>query len=176
LYRGQVAGERPQAAGAGRDPGRVRNARPDLRSDQAQRAVDGPPEGARPRRGRRDPQPRLQGADLRHLPLLAGLHAGRAHQRDLARQRLGGDRQVHERPRPDLGPEGRAHLGGDPAILYQRGEGGVEVRVRPSIAVDGSFGLCYWTDVPRTVVYLHVCSFASPLLWHTARCAICTTP
>lgn len=47
--------------------------------------------------------PRLQGADLRRVPLPASSHAGGPDQRYAAPRDPGDDQQVHDRPHPHPG-------------------------------------------------------------------------
>lgn len=86
-----------------RSAGGFRNARTCLRHDQPSSPSHAEHQDAGDRRGRRDAEPGLQGAAVRHLPLPASKHAGGAAVGDDAEGGAGHDEQVHERAGEDSG-------------------------------------------------------------------------
>mmetsp|Transcript_76602 Transcript_76602/g.232196 ORF Transcript_76602/g.232196 Transcript_76602/m.232196 type:complete len:312 (-) Transcript_76602:193-1128(-) len=119
--RGRAQAPRGAAAGRGHPRPRLR---PHLQAE---------PAGAgrrhlRAGRGRRDAVPRLQGPDLRHLQDDAAEHPGLPLLGHHASRDPGPHDEVHAQRRADPGEEGRADVGGHPAVLRGHREGGVEAR------------------------------------------------
>mmetsp|Transcript_30311 Transcript_30311/g.67943 ORF Transcript_30311/g.67943 Transcript_30311/m.67943 type:complete len:309 (-) Transcript_30311:245-1171(-) len=141
LHRRKVHRGGHSAAGL-RGAGGVGHPGPGVRHDPAAQPADAQPQDAGDRRGRRDAQPGLQGADLRHLPIPAPDHPGGAGVGDASAGGAGHDQEVHERARARAGEARRAHSRGHQAVLRSGGARGVEVRhaLRPVRHVDHHAG------------------------------------